>query len=62
MKHRYEVRYAGIEFATKTIRVDENYSVKLTIWDTAGQESFKSIVKNFYRNSHAVMLVFNIAE
>ena len=56
------MRCAGIEFATKTIRVDENYSVKLTIWDTAGQESFKSIVKNFYRNSHAVMLVFNIAE
>jgi Ras-related protein Rab-2A len=36
--------------------------VKLQIWDTAGQETFRSIVKSFYRNSAAVLLVYNIAQ
>lgn len=35
--------------------------MKLQIWDTAGQESFRSIIKSFYRNVSAVFLVYNIA-
>lgn len=50
----------GVEFASKKLDIDENYRIKLQIWDTAGQESFRSIVKNFYRNSDAVLLVYNI--
>ena len=48
-----------MEFAPKVVKVDESYSIKLQIWDTAGQESFRSIVRNFYRNTSAVFLVYN---
>ena len=34
---------------------------KLQIWDTAGQESFQSITKIFYRGAHAVLLTYSIA-
>ena len=34
--------------------------MKLQIWDTAGQESFRSITRIFYKGSHAVVLVFDI--
>lgn len=34
----------------------------MQIWDTAGQESFRSIIKTFYRSSAAVFLVYNIAK
>jgi Ras-related protein Rab-2A len=34
----------------------------MTIWDTAGQESFKSIIKSYYRNSSAVFLVYDITK
>ena len=34
--------------------------MKLQIWDTAGQESFKSITKIFYRAAHAVFLCYSI--
>ena len=34
--------------------------VKLQIWDTAGQESFRSITRIFYKGSHAVFIVFDI--
>lgn len=46
----------------KTIEIDENYRVKLQIWDTAGQETFQSIVKTFYRNTAAVILVYNVTK
>lgn len=32
----------------------------MQIWDTAGQESFKSITKIFYRGAHCVYLVYDI--
>ncbi|MBS1890015.1 MAG: hypothetical protein JST59_01875 [Actinobacteria bacterium] len=52
--------HAGVEFASKIVKIDETYAIKLQIWDTAGQESFRSIVRNFYRNTSAVFLVYNI--
>lgn len=33
---------------------------KLQIWDTAGQESFKSITKIFYRGAHCIFLAYDI--
>ena len=33
---------------------------KLQIWDTAGQESFKSITKIFYKKAHCVLLTYDI--
>lgn len=33
---------------------------KLYLWDTAGQESFKSITKTYYRKSAICLLVFDI--
>jgi Ras-related protein Rab-2A len=51
----------GVEFYSKEIKIDEETSVKMQIWDTAGQESFRSIIKTFYRSSAAVFLVYSIA-
>ena len=51
----------GMEFFSKRILVN-NVMLKLQIWDTAGQETFKSIVRNFYKGSHAVFLVYSITD
>lgn len=32
----------------------------MQIWDTAGQESFKSITKIFYRGAHCIFLAYDI--
>lgn len=50
----------GVEYHSKSVKIDGNISVKLQFWDTAGQEAFNSLVKAFYRNAHAVVLVFDI--
>ncbi len=49
----------GVEFNSYLIKV-ENKSLKLMIWDTAGQENFRSVTKIFYRGANAVVLNYPI--
>ena len=54
----YEVTI-GVEFGTKVLKFN-NQTVKLNIWDTAGQESFRSIVRSYYKEATIVLLVYDI--
>ena len=36
------------------------HKVKLQIWDTAGQESFRSITRSYYRGAICSLLVYDI--
>ena len=36
--------------------------MKLEIWDTAGQEKFRSLVRNYYNGSKAAILVYDITD
>ena len=49
----------GVEFGSKTIGVRKK-SLKLQIWDTAGQENFRSITRSYYRSAIGAMLVYDI--
>ena len=55
----YEVT-VGIEFGAKTIDLEDFSKVKLQIWDTAGQENFKSITKTYYRSAAVAIVVYDI--
>jgi len=50
----------GVEFGNFGMVMRGKTHVKLQIWDTAGQESFRSITRIFYKGSHAVFIVFDI--
>ena len=49
----------GIEFFTVNIKFKDKI-IKLQIWDTCGQEIYKSLISNFYRNSSLAVLVYAI--
>jgi small GTP-binding protein len=49
----------GVEFDSRDVTI-ENERIQLQIWDTAGQEKFKSLIKSFYFNSICVFLVYSI--
>ena len=49
----------GFEFFTFNIRMF-NKIIKLQIWDTCGQELYRSLITNFYRNSSLAIIVYAI--
>ena len=49
----------GFEFFTFTTKID-NKIIKLQIWDTCGQEIYRSLITNFYRNASLAMMVYAI--
>lgn len=51
----------GIDFKIKNIDY-EGKIVKLHIWDTAGQEKFKSIVTAYYRGAHGAIVMFDLTD
>ena len=50
----------AIEFATKIIKIKEGGYVKAQIWDTAGQEKYKSITSHHYRKAVGSLLVYDV--
>lgn len=49
----------GVDFMIKTVEIDGE-KIKLQIWDTAGQESFRSITRSYYRGAAGALLVYDI--
>jgi Ras-related protein Rab-2A len=49
----------GVEFGARMIKIDDK-PIKLQIWDTAGQESFRSITRSYYRGAAGALLVYDI--
>lgn len=49
----------GVEFGARLITI-EGQQIKLQIWDTAGQESFRSITRSYYRDAAGALLVYDI--
>ena len=49
----------GVDFFSKTIRY-KGRLIKLQIWDSAGQEKFRSLIPNYIRGSSLIFLVFAI--
>ncbi|NXB95529.1 RAB17 protein, partial [Vidua chalybeata] len=50
----------GCSFFTQILDLEEA-TVKFEIWDTAGQEKYQSVCHLYYRDAHAALLVYDIA-
>lgn len=49
----------GATYMNKTIKYD-NEIVMINIWDTAGQERFHSVAHMYFRNTTAIILVYDV--
>ena len=61
-KNVFEELYSptiGFEFMTFFIKVDDK-PIKLQIWDTCGQEVYRSLITSFYTNSSLAIVVYSI--
>ena len=59
-KFRYQHELTiGVEFGAKTIDINGK-SIKIQIWDTAGQEAFQAITRTYYKGAIGALLVYDI--
>ena len=59
-KEDYDVTI-GAEFSSIIAKI-QGKSIKLQVWDTAGQENFRSMIRVFYKGSHCAFLVYDITK
>lgn len=59
--HEHFITTIGVDYRFKNIKID-NYNVKLQLWDTASQERFRCITTNYYRNSHIIIICYDITD
>ena len=67
---RYLAGFPFCDDLSSTVGVDtvvidveiKNYLVKVYLWDTAGQEIFRTIIKSYYRNSKGIILTFDVSD
>src|SRR5438128_3372756 len=48
----------GADFALKVVKWNDTTSVRLQLWDIAGQERFGNMTRVYYQNAHAALIVF----
>ena len=63
-KNIFENNYSatvGFEFFNFNVKLGEKV-IRLQIWDTCGQEVYRSLISNFYRNSSLAFIVFAVNE
>ena len=50
----------GVDFKVKTVVLGPSIKVDLQIWDTSGEERFRTITKQYYRDAAGIVLVFDV--
>ncbi|CAH8629032.1 unnamed protein product [Dicrocoelium dendriticum] len=49
----------GVDFKVHTVTIGD-LRVKLQIWDTAGQDRFRTITSTYYRGAHGIIIVYDV--
>jgi small GTP-binding protein len=51
----------GVEFMTKIVET-EKHRIQLQLWDTAGQELFRSVTRGYYRGAAGAFICFDLTQ
>lgn len=51
---------ADIQATAKATKPEDQKKMKLSLWDTAGQETYKSVTRSYFRGASGALLVFDI--
>ena len=50
----------GLDYRLKSMVLKNEKNVKLQIWDTAGQDRFRAITKNYYKGANGIILIYHV--
>ncbi|XP_036370243.1 ras-related protein Rab-37-like isoform X5 [Octopus sinensis] len=59
LHHSFDVECFDVSCKNKVVDIDGT-KIKLQIWDTAGQERFRSVTNAYYRDAHALLLLYDV--
>ena len=49
----------GVDFKIKSLEINDKL-VKMQIWDTAGEERFRTVIASYFKGSHGILLIYDI--
>ena len=52
----------GLDYKLKIVKLDSGKTIKVQLWDTAGQDKYRTIAKNYYKGSHGILLLYDITK
>ena len=52
----------GLDYRLKTMKLSSGKNVKVQIWDTAGQDRFRAITKNYFKGAHGIILIYDVTD
>ena len=52
----------GCEYQKKNLDIDAESEVNLQIWDTAGEEKYMAVTKQYYNDSHGALVVYDLTK
>ena len=52
----------GLDYKLKYVQLDSGETIKVQLWDTAGQDRYRTIAKNYYKGSHGILLLYDITK
>ena len=50
----------GLDYRLKTMILEDQKIVKVQLWDTAGQDKFRAITRNYYKGASGIILIFDV--
>ena len=64
MGFEFQENYActiNADFKIKSLSIDQLTGAELTVWDTCGQEKFRAMTRQYFKDSHGVILVYDVS-
>ena len=52
----------GLDYKLKYVQLESGETIKVQLWDTAGQDRYRTIAKNYYKGSHGILLLYDITK
>lgn len=48
------------DFKIKSLSIDPSTGAELTVWDTCGQEKYRAITRQYFKDAHGIVLVYDV--
>ena len=52
----------GLDYKLKSVKLDSGKTIKVKLWDTAGQDKYRTIAKNYFKGSHGILLLYDVTK